>query len=91
MSEEYTEQQVDAFAQDLKASESTSPSDIVKDIRSLVDKHFGEDCETSIEPFGLQFRKKVTVSDATRSGTSASATVSTTWPPIPDTDPPDTD
>lgn len=91
MSEEYTQQQIEAFAEDLKASKSATPKDVINDIRSLADKHFGEGYEATIEPFGLQFRKKVTLSTASGSGTSASVTATVNWPPDTDTDPPDTD
>lgn len=60
--------------------------DFVKDLRDVVEKHFGALPEQEVEPFGMQLRKALPMASDDGSVTTT-ATISL---PL-DTDPPDSD
>jgi hypothetical protein len=59
-----------------------------KELKALVEKHYGSLTESQLEPFGMQLRKALPVAaDAATGSVTTTATISL---PL-DTDPPDSD
>lgn len=62
----------------------------VKDLKALVEEHYGKLAPEEVEPFGMRLREAMPIIDPTKSSYITTTVTISIYPPL-DTDPPDTD